>query len=67
MSLLDPLSKEKPPLPLPEVFERVTTGMAEVACLFGALPGFVPQAAISGQARPASFTAGLAALTRSGP
>ncbi|HMG29107.1 MAG TPA: TetR/AcrR family transcriptional regulator, partial [Jiangellaceae bacterium] len=129
MSLLDPLSKEKPPLPLPEVFERVATGMAEVAFgpegvgyiapqvwaealrnprlhdlvesryaeirgaigtlvraeqdadridpaadpddvaafLFGALLGFVLQAAIGGQARPASFTAALTALTRSGP
>jgi AcrR family transcriptional regulator len=31
MSLLGPLSEQNPPLPLPEVFERVTAGMADVA------------------------------------
>jgi AcrR family transcriptional regulator len=126
MSLLGPLSEQQPPLPLTDVFERVTTGMAGVAFgpegvgyiapqvwaealrsprlhalvesryaeirgaigtlvraeqaadrvdpgadpddvaafLFGALLGFVLQGAISGQARPESFTSALAALTR---
>jgi hypothetical protein len=37
------------------------------AFLFGALLGFVLQGAISGQARPESFTSALAALTRPRP